>query len=78
MLTVSFESEEEKQTLIEKFSNEYELVETSYLFTGNELKFKEKVKGLTMDERIEEQEKKIVLQEQALAELTMYISTLGI
>lgn len=74
MLTVSFESEEEKQTLIEKFSNEYELVETRYLFTGNELKFKKKISGLTVDERLSQQESKILEQEQAIMELTAIIA----
>lgn len=74
MLTVSFESEEEKQTLVEKFSNEYELVETRYLFTGNELKFKKKISGLTVDERLSQQESKIREQEQAIMELTAIIA----
>lgn len=74
MLTVSFESEEEKQTLVEKFSNEYELVETHYLFTGNELKFKKKISGLTVDERLSQQESKIREQEQAIMELTAIIA----
>ena len=78
MITISFVSEEEKIKLIEKYSKEYELIETRYLFTGNELVFREKVNGLTLEERLQEQGKKIDLQEQALAELTMYISTLGI
>ncbi|WP_150284170.1 hypothetical protein [Rummeliibacillus sp. TYF-LIM-RU47] len=78
MMTITFVSEEEKERLIEKYSQEYELKETRYLFTGNELVFQEKVNGLTLEERLQEQEQKIVLQEQALAELTMYISTLGI
>lgn len=74
MITVSFISEEEKQSLIEKYSSDYELVETRYLFTGNELKFKEKISGLTVDERLSQQESKILEQEQAIMELTAIIA----
>lgn len=52
MLKVSFTSEEEKELLIAKYSPTYELTETCYLYTGNELRFVEKVNGLTTEERI--------------------------
>lgn len=74
MITVSFVSEEEKTKLIEKYSVEYELTETRYLFTGNELVFKEKVLGLTVEERLLQQENKIQEQEKAIMELTQLLA----
>lgn len=74
MITISFTSEEEKAKLIEEFSIEYELYETCYLFTGNELRFKKKVSGLTVEERLLQQENKIQEQEQAIMELTAIIA----
>lgn len=59
MLTVSFETEEQKVSLIEQYSLTHELVETRYLFNGNELKFKEKVNGMTVDERLGEVEQAV-------------------
>lgn len=78
LVTISFVSEEEKVALIEKYSSEYELIETRYLFSGNELKFKKKVSGLTVDERLSQQESKILEQEQAIMELTALLSGGGV
>lgn len=52
MITVSFRSEEEKNELIKKYSTNFELVETCYLYNGNELRFAEKINGLTTEERL--------------------------
>lgn len=78
MLTVSFVSEEEKQQLIEKYSTDYELIETRYLFSGNELIFQEKVNGLTLEERIALQEQQLQEQAGAIAELTTLIATMSV
>lgn len=74
MIIISFTSEEEKRKLIEEFSVEYELFETCYLFSGNELRFKKKVSGMTVEERLLQQERKIQEQEVAIMELTTLVA----
>ena len=71
MITVSFETEEGKNRLITEYSTDYELVETRYLFTGNELKFKKKVNGLTMDEQIAELQQSQIEQDELIMSLLL-------